>query len=86
MKAHAYFIMAITAVMATLVLTGACVAEDFTLSDDALMTMLNQTNKHVQAKSSIVERRDRPGPGVEFDIYFPGTKPGEWFRMCLNKK
>jgi predicted outer membrane repeat protein len=86
MKAHAYFIMAITAVMATLVLTGACVAEDFTLSDDALMTMLNQTNKHVQAKSSIVERRDRPGPGVEFDIYFPGTKPGEYGFECVSTK
>jgi predicted outer membrane repeat protein len=86
MKTRAYLIMAITAVMATLVLTGVCVAEDFTLSDNALMTMLNQTNKHVWAKSSIVERRDRPGPGVEFDIYFPGTKPGEYGFECVSTK
>ncbi len=69
--------IAVTVLLLILVFISPLTAEDFTLSDNALMTMLGQTNKHVCSKSSIVEKRDIPGPGVEFVIYFPGTTPGE---------
>ena len=77
MKIIAHAATPITALLLTLVFISPLAAEDFTLSDNALMTMLDQTNKRVFSKSSIVGKRDIPAPGVEFDIYFPGTKSGE---------
>jgi len=74
MKAREHFAMPGKAIFAAFLFSCACNAEDFTLSDNALMTMITQTNRHVSAKSSIVERRDVPGPGVEFDIYFPAKQ------------
>jgi len=86
MKIIAHPATPITALLLTLVFISPLAAEDFTLSDNALMTMLDQTNKHVFSKSSIVEKRDIPGPGVEFDIYFPGTTPGERSFQCVATK
>src|SRR4030042_256326 len=83
MRASANFI---TAIIVTATFTGLVIAGDFSLSDNALMTMLTQTNKSVKAKSSIIERRDVPGSGVEFDIYFPGVKPGEYHFECVATK
>jgi len=77
--------MPLTAILATFLFVCPGTAEDFTLSDEGLMA-LNQINKHVWAKSSIVERRDVSGPGVEFDIYFPGTKRGERNFECVVTK
>src|SRR4030042_1645391 len=74
MKLRACFTTITTIALMAFLLTGISTAEDFTLSDNALMTMLNQTNKHVWSKASIVEKRDIPKPGVEFDIYFPGKE------------
>lgn len=85
MKPRACFITTTTVVLVVFLLAGIGIAEDFTLSDNALMT-LDQTNRHVLSKSSIVEKRDRPGPGVEFDIYFPGTKPNERGFQCVAIK
>ncbi len=84
MKLTTWLIMSFIEVLVILSLSGVCAAEDFTLSDDALMTMLDRTNYHVWAKSSIVDRRDRPGPGVEFDIYFPGTRTPENHLDCVS--
>jgi predicted outer membrane repeat protein len=86
MKTRIYFTTTATVVLVAFLFAGISVAEDFTLSDNALMTMLNQTNEHVWSTASIVEKRDVPGPGVEFDIYFPSTKPGESHFECVATK
>jgi len=77
--------MPVMALLLTLVFISPLTAEDFTLSDNALM-MFDQTNRHVRSKSSIVEKIDIPRPGVEFDIYFPGTKSGERHFECVSTK
>ena len=48
--------------------------------------MIKEYNKHVWGKSAIVDKRDVPGAGVEFDIYFPGIKPGENNFECVITK
>ena len=58
MKIIAHPVTPITALLLTLAFISPLTAEDFTLSDNALMTMLDQTNRHVYSKSSIVEKRD----------------------------
>jgi len=87
MKIIAHPATLITVLLLTLVFAGSLNAEDFTLSDNAMMTMLNETNSYTISKSSIVEKRDINEPGVEFDIYFPGTKPDERvFELVATKK
>lgn len=46
----------------------------FTLSDDDLMSLdsyVNNADPNSPSVPKIVSKRDVPGPGVEFDIYFP---------------
>jgi len=48
-----------------------------TLSDEGLMA-LDEYSPHISGlKATILEKRDVEGPGVEFDIYFPGNKHPE---------
>ena len=62
----------------TLILFGfmvpkAC-ALKLTLSDEGLMGLSEYSKYNPTLKSTVLEKRDVDGPGVEFDIYFPGNK------------
>jgi len=49
-------------------------AMNLTLSDEGLMA-LDEYSEHVRGlKATILNRRDIEGPGVIFDLYFPGNK------------
>jgi predicted outer membrane repeat protein len=65
--------MSITALLLTLAFISLLTAEDFTLSDEGLMR-LDVGTYYVGATASIIAKRDVPGPGVEYDIHFPGIK------------
>lgn len=45
-----------------------------TLSDEGLMALDEYARYMAGLKATILEKRDIEGPGVEFDIYFPGNK------------
>jgi len=54
------------------------VAVNVTLSDAGLM-LLDQ-----YLPATIVGRRDAPGPGVEFDVYFQSLEPGHRTVSCVS--
>jgi len=73
MKTSTYFITSFIAILATYLFAGAAIAENFTLSDEGLMT-LHKGSYYSGATASVVSKSDVTGPGVEFEIYFPGIK------------
>ncbi len=64
---------------------SACIAvERFTLSNEGLM-LLNRENIWVLSPATVTAKRDVAGPGVEFDIYFPGVEIGDRFFNYVRK-
>ena len=53
---------------------------NMTLSDTGLM-LLDQ-----YSAAKIVDRRDVPGPGVEFDVYFQSLEPGYRTASCVSRE
>jgi hypothetical protein len=76
MKISIHFTMPLMALLLTVILAcqGVDGAENFTLSDEGLM-MLHVGSYYRGARASVLAKQDTPGPGVEYEIYFPGTKP-----------
>jgi len=58
------------------------VAVNVTLSDTGLMLL--DLYLDVPGTATIVDRRDVPGPGVEFDIYFSIVEPGYKTVKCVS--
>ena len=58
------------------------VAVNVTLSDAGLMLLDRYIE--VPGTSTIVDRREVPGPGVEFDIYFSVVEPGSATVYCVS--
>jgi len=56
------------------------VAVNVTLSDTGLMSL----DQYLPA--TIVGRRDVPGPGVEFDVYFQSLEPGYRTMSCVSRE
>ena len=58
----------------------------FTLSDAALMSLdWNEQDYYAQPlKARILERRDIPGPGVEYDIFFPSSIGMDRCLTCIS--
>jgi predicted outer membrane repeat protein len=55
-------------------MTPEAIALKLTLSDEGLMALDEYARYYIGLKATILEKRDIEGPGVEFDIYFPGNK------------
>jgi predicted outer membrane repeat protein len=85
MSTRAFLATSIISISTILISADLVSAGDFTLSNEELM-MIKEYNKHVYGKSTIVDRRDVLGAGVEFDIYFPGTKTSENHFECVITK
>jgi hypothetical protein len=72
MKTRFVFTMAVT--FASLFFTSVVMGRSFTLSDADLMSLdwyLDSRVPDDPNAARIISKRDVPGPGVEFDIYFP---------------
>jgi hypothetical protein len=55
-----------------------------TLNDIGLMSLDWYAPGSV--KNAVIDRRNTPGPGVEFDIHFPGIEPGQRSASCVSSK
>jgi len=71
MRNQLVFAVAITAVFAFRLPATPVLGKGFTLSDTALMSF---DQHYGWGDATITNRRDVPGPGVEFDIHFPGNE------------
>ena len=61
---------------------------NFTLSDGALMSLdwYNRNNYYPPPTATVLERRNTRGPGVEFDIHYPGNQAPDSSLECVSSK
>ncbi len=76
MKTNKLFLFLVSILSTILVFNEDINAKNFSLSDEGLMS-LHFGSFYSDSKVSIAAKKDIPGPGVEFELYFPGTKSNE---------
>ena len=88
MRNQSVFVLAMVAVFVLGSSAAPTMGVNFTLSDAALMS-LDWDNRNLYIPphtASVVDRRDVSGPGVEFDIHYPGNRAPDSSLECVSSK